>query len=242
MPLLKEDKKKLAQGYIETMKGAKNIVLIKHSGIPANEINALRMWLADAEGNLQVVKKRVLLKGLEWNYDGVTLDDLDGSVALLLSSNEEDQHAPLKSVQKALKQWKKDKAEYSIEYVWGRYEWAEWKDGEYVTALANLPSKEELIGKFLFMLNHPVSSFARVLKAIADEQGGETEETPAAPVAEEAPAEQTKTEESWDAPKAEAKTDDAPETTEAPAEEAPDAPAATEEAAPEAPADEPAAE
>jgi len=34
--------------------------------------------------------------------------------------------------------------------------------------LAALPSKEELVGKFLFMLNHPVSSFARVLKAIAD--------------------------------------------------------------------------
>lgn len=238
MPLLKEDKKKLAQEYIQTMEGAKNIVLLQHEGIPVNEINALRMWLADQQWSLQVVKKRVLLKWLEWKYEWVSLDDLDGSVALLLSSNEEDEHAPLKSLQKELKKRKKEKAEYSISYVGWWYEWAEWKDGEYVTSLANLPSKEELIGKFLFMLNHPVSSFARVLKAIADDQAAPEEETPAAPVAEEASNEaEAPAEAEWDAASDEAPAPEASEWSDTPATEAP----ATEEAAPEAPA-EPAAD
>jgi large subunit ribosomal protein L10 len=51
-----------------------------------------------------------------------------------------------------------------------------------VSEIADLPSKEELVGKFLFLLNHPISSFARVLNAIAEKQGSgdetsEVEET-----------------------------------------------------------------
>lgn len=201
MPLLKEDKKQLAQQYIEAMQWAKNVVLIKHAGIPVNEMNGLRMWLADTEWNLQVVKKRVLLKWLEGKFDGVTLDQLDGSVAILLSHNEDDEHAPLKAVQKSAKQRKKDKAEYSVEYVWWRYEWAQWKDSEYVTTLANLPSKEELIGKLVYMLSHPVTSFARVLKAIADDQWWDE---PVAEEPKEEPAEEVK-EEVKEEPKAEEK-------------------------------------
>jgi large subunit ribosomal protein L10 len=66
--------------------------------------------------------------------------------------------------------------------------------------LADLPSKEELVGKFLFLLNHPISSFARVLNAIAEKQADGSEVTAEAPVAEEV-AETPKAEE---APVAEA--------------------------------------
>jgi ribosomal protein L10 len=34
--------------------------------------------------------------------------------------------------------------------------------------IADLPSKEELVSKLLFLLQYPVSSLARTLKAIAD--------------------------------------------------------------------------
>jgi hypothetical protein len=39
----------------------------------------------------------------------------------LYSANEEDEHAPLKALQKLSKQWKKDKAPYSLEYVGAWY-------------------------------------------------------------------------------------------------------------------------
>ena len=108
---------------------------------------------------------------------------------MLYSSNEEEPHAPLSVINNFKKKWKKEKKKFEVEYVGGRYD-KEWKDKEYVGELAGLPSKEELIGKFLYMLNHPVSSFARVLQAIADkdgEQSGEaTEQAPAEEIAEEA--------------------------------------------------------
>jgi ribosomal protein L10 len=42
-----------------------------------------------------------------------------------------------------------------------------WKEGSYVTEIASLPSKEELISKLLFLLKYPVGSFARVINEVA---------------------------------------------------------------------------
>ena len=170
MPLLQEDKKSLAKQYVEYIEAGSNAVVIRHQNIPVNQINEMRMGLAEQNGALKVVKKRVLLKWIEGKYEGLSLDMLDGSIALITSNNEDDEHAPLKAINKLNKKWKKEKMEYGVEYIWGWYDWSDWKDSAYVTELANLPGKEELIGKFIYMLNHPVSSFARVLKAVADDK------------------------------------------------------------------------
>lgn len=167
MPLLKAQKKELAKQYLANVEWAKNAVILDMQGIPVNEVNKVRSMLSESQGQLQVVKKRVFLKAIEWKLDGLTLDQIPGAIWVLYSHNEDDAHAPLKVVQKALKEWKKNKATYWIGYVGGRYSSVrEWS--EYVSELADLPSKEELIAKLLFMLNHPVSSFARVLNAIAE--------------------------------------------------------------------------
>ena len=88
---------------------------------------------------------------------------------------------------------------------------------EDISALAELPSKEVLLGQVLGMMLSPITSLAIVIKAIA-EKGGvpaeKAEETPAAEV--EAPA----------------AAEEAPAEAAAPAEEAPAA-----EAAPETPAE-----
>lgn len=203
MPLLKADKKKLAKQYVSHLDGARNVVVLSYTAVPVNQMNSLRMELDATEWKLEAVKKRVLLKGIEGSYEGVTLQDMQGSIVLLYSYNEEDQHAPLKVIQRFKKQWKKEKLKCEIDYVGWWYD-KEWKDKEYVGELADLPSKEELVWKFLFLLNHPVSSFARALQAIADAQwdwqGGWQEDSQqewesAAPeaVAEESTSEETST-------------------------------------------------
>lgn len=197
MPLLKEDKKQLAKQYLEQMDGATNVVILSHEGIPVNEMNAVRMDIAEANGVLKSVKKRVLLKATEGSYDGLTLNAVEWSVMVIYSHNEEDQHAPLKVIAKHKKAWKKAKHEFGFDFVWGWYEKV-WKDSWFVTEIANLHSKEELVGKFLFLLNHPIASFARGLKAIADQWGesASTEEVVAeAPTEEVAPKEEEKSDE-----------------------------------------------
>lgn len=207
MPLLKAGKQTLAKRYGEDIAWAKNAVLLSQSAIPVNEINNVRQGIAEAEGKLEIIKKRVFLKGVQDSYEGATIEDLQGSVAVLYSYNESDEHAPLKVINNFRKQWKKDKLECTLEYIGGWYDKAR-QDASYVWELAALPSKEELIGKFLFMLNHPVSSFARVVKAIADKDGEVVEEA----VVEEPKAEEQKTEEAPEAtPVVEEKSEEASE-------------------------------
>ena len=76
MPLLKADKQALAKTYLQEVQQAKNIVVLTQSGIPVNEGNALRIALEDAQGKLQVVKKRVFLQGVSSEMHGATLDEL----------------------------------------------------------------------------------------------------------------------------------------------------------------------
>ena len=44
---------------------------------------------------------------------------------------------------------------------------------EQVVALADIPSREELIARFMGSIQAPISKFARTLKAIVDEGGEE---------------------------------------------------------------------
>jgi len=166
MPLLKAQKQDLAQEYVALLKSAVNVVVVQYSQLSVNDVNDLRQDLADA---WWAVKKRVFLKWIEWLFDWLDLSQVPGSVALLLSTSEDSPFSPLQSVYKVTKSWKKAKKESSISYV-GAWIAGEWRDSDYVSELASLPSKEELVWKFLFMLNHPVSSFARVMKAIAEKE------------------------------------------------------------------------
>jgi ribosomal protein L10 len=43
MPLLKEDKKKLAKEYAGRISSAVNVALISHNALSVNHLNALRM-------------------------------------------------------------------------------------------------------------------------------------------------------------------------------------------------------
>lgn len=187
MPLLKQQKIELAKEYQAHMSAAKNAVMVAMHGIPVNEIAKVRIDVANAQWALVVVKKRVFVKSLADDVEAVEVEALPWSVMVLYSANEEDEHAPLKELQKRSKQWKKAKATFGIEYVWGWYD-KKRQDAAYVTELADLPTAQELVGKLVFMLNHPVSSFARVLQAIADQSDQPSEE----PKEESAEAEETK--------------------------------------------------
>ena len=60
-------------------------------------------------------------------------------------------------------------------------------DAKGMAAIANIPSREELLSKFLGSIQSPITNFARVLNQIAEKGGADACEA-AAPVAEEAPA------------------------------------------------------
>ena len=174
MALTKEKKKELLEDYKKLLEAAKNVVVMKQESIPVNEINKVRMAIAEDGWKLQVVKKRLFFRALEEvGYEGVSLDNFEWSIIVLYSL--EDEFKPLKALHKVVKEWKKSKAPYKLEYLWGFYE-KSWKDASYVKDVAELPTKEELIGKFAFLIKFPVQAFVMNLKQIAEKKSSEQTE------------------------------------------------------------------
>lgn len=171
MAISRTKKEQLVGLYGEILDSAINAVVISQVGLPVNEVNNLRKSLKKTGGQLMIVKKRLLLKSLEGakSVEAVTHSQLPGSLMLLLCKDESSPLAPLKVISDYTKFIKKEGLPYTVQYVGGWMEKA-WKEGTYVSEIANLPSKEELIGKFLYLLKHPVSSFARVISEVANKK------------------------------------------------------------------------
>ncbi|WP_251448848.1 50S ribosomal protein L10 [Vermiculatibacterium agrestimuris] len=201
------EKQAVVAGLIETLKSSASGVLVNYEGITVAEDTALRNELRKAGVEYAVVKNTMVRRALDDTGLSELDDVLHGTTSLAVCKD--DPIAPMRVINKFAKSLEGDRFVIKAGFMDGKV--LPLAD---IAALAELPSKEVLLGQVLGMMLSPITSLAIVIKAIA-EKGGvsaeKPEEAPAAaevaPAAEEAPAEE--------APAAEA----AP--AEAPAEEAP---------------------
>ena len=123
----------------------------------------------DLVKEMSAVELNGLVKALEQaGYETVALDELEGSIVVLYANG--DEYAPLKVVNKYAKQFASDKTSKTAFKFLGAWYDKKWNNGEYVTELANIPSREELLSKLAYLLNYPVQSFACVVDQIAKKQ------------------------------------------------------------------------
>jgi len=194
MTITKEKKHQLLAKYREDLGNAANAVIVKQSGIPVTLANKIRMELKTADGEMNIIKKRIFLRALkDAGLEDVNVDVLEWSVFALYSH--ENEFGPLKVINKYLKEFKKDNKGSEFSFIGWWFE-KKWQGGEYVSELANVPTKEELLSKLCYLFNYPLQSFACVLSEIAKKNGGDVvEEVKAEVKVEEAKIEETKVEE-----------------------------------------------
>ena len=209
------EKQAVVAGLIETLKSSASGVLVNYEGITVAEDTALRNELRKAGVEYAVVKNTMVRRALDDTGLSELDDVLHGTTSLAVCKD--DPIAPMRVINKFAKSLEGDRFVIKAGFMDGKV-----LPLEDIAALAELPSKEVLLGQVLGMMLSPITSLAIVIKAIAEKGGVPAEKTEEAPAAEAAPAEET--------PAAEAA---------APAEEAPAAEAApaAEEAAPETPAE-----
>ena len=154
-------------------------VLVDYKGITVAEDTALRAELRKNNVEYAVVKNTLLRRAL----DDVNLGDLDevlnGTTSMAISK--EDPIAPMRIVNKYAKQMG-DRFNIKAGFMDGKV--LPLND---VFALAELPSKDALLGQVLGMMLAPITSLAIVIKAIAEKDGQPAAEAPAeeaAPAAE----------------------------------------------------------
>jgi len=151
----------------EKLEKAKSVVLSKYQGLSVEEDTTLRKNLREAGVEYKVYKNTlVILAAKELGLDGIT-EYLEGPVSIAFGYEDVTVAARL------LNDFAKDhkKLELKAGIVEG-----EIYGEDKIKQLATIPSKEVLIAKLLGSIKSPISSFARVLSAIADSKGTESAE------------------------------------------------------------------
>lgn len=166
MAINKAKKTELIKQYVQDLKNAKNVIVFQQSGITVTDATALRKAIRDNEGRTNVIRKRLFLRALkEAGYDEIAVEQLQGPAVVVYATG--DEYAPLKSVNKQLKEYsKKPDSKKAIAFLGGWFD-KKWSDAVYVTELANVPTREESLSKLVWMFKYPLQSMASVLDKIA---------------------------------------------------------------------------
>ncbi len=174
-----ELKKPIVEEIANNVKDAQSVVLVNYSGLTVEQDTILRKELREA-GILYKVYKNTMMN---FAFQGTACESLTphlhGTNALAISAD--DATAPARILDKFAKQYP------ALELIAGVVE-GNYNDQAGIQALANIPSREELLGKLLGSIQSPIANFARVLSQVAEAGGGEAamaakgsgEEAPAA--------------------------------------------------------------
>lgn len=143
------------------VEGAASVVLVDYRGLTVEQDTKLRKQLREA-GVIYKVYKNTLMKRAFEGTDFAQLDPhLDGPSAIAISKT--DATAPARIVAKFGKE--AEALEIKAGIVEGTY-----YDAKGIQVISSIPSREELLSKFLGSIQSPIANFARVIKQIAEKQ------------------------------------------------------------------------
>lgn len=158
MAKTKEQKKKIITGLNEAFAEQKALVLLDFGGVDSKTLFKLRDELKAQNCQLKVVKKTLLRKALEKTEEKdllAKLDELQGQLALAFGFS--DEVAPAKIC------YKYTKENEQLKIIGGILN-QHFNNKTQIIALAQLPSKKELLAQIIGVLQAPVSGFAHALK------------------------------------------------------------------------------
>jgi large subunit ribosomal protein L10 len=156
MPLTRDDKQELLEEYEQGLASSPHAFLLGYQGIKVPQVTALREKVRQSGGEYVVVKNTIALRAI----DGAALAQLKehfvGPTAVAFGSD------PV-ALAKALTDFAKDVPvlQFKAGLVEGRA-----VPADQIKDIASLPGREELIAKLLYLLQSPVTRFARVLAAV----------------------------------------------------------------------------
>ncbi len=173
----KAQKQKDLEALTEQFKNAKAAMVVGFKGMTVPKDQELRNQLREAGVSYGVVKNTLARKAAEGTAFEQATDQFKGVTAVALSNED-----PV-NLSKAISKFAKANPEifqFKVGIVEGKV--VELRD---VEAIASLPSKDELIGKIMFLMNAQAQRLATVLSAVprnlaivfkqvGDQKSGET--------------------------------------------------------------------
>ena len=157
----KQQKQVIIDEIKAKLETAQSAVVIDYMGITVEQADAMRKKLREANVDYTVYKNTLMKRAIEGTAYAPLADVLDGPSAIAISA--EDATAPARVLNEIIKDFKK------MEFKAGVVE-GEFYDKAGIEQIAEIPSREVLIAKFMGSIQSPVSKFVRTLQAIADEK------------------------------------------------------------------------
>ncbi len=180
MAVTRVQKEAILKDLVEKMGAAQSIMFAHYIGLTVAEVAAFRNQLRDAKAEMKVAKKTLIaMAAKQAGLPEIKEEMLDGPVTLILSSID-----PLSGAQVA---YKFGKTHSQVELIGGVFEGKVVNKAQ-ALELAKIPSRDQLLTIFAYMIRSPLSSFARGMKQIAEKQTEPAAPEPAAPTPEAEPA------------------------------------------------------
>jgi len=157
MALTKEQKEKVIEKLLGSLGKQKSMVFVNFSGLTASEIEKLRHDLREAGAQLIVAKKTLAKIAFEKENIEFPKEGIDNELAIVFAY--EDEIAPVKTAHDFSKENEK------LNIIGGfmkEGEKMEFVSGEDMKVLAQLPGRDELMGKLVRVLSGPISNFVSV--------------------------------------------------------------------------------
>ena len=165
-----ELKKPVVEEISAGIKDAQSVVLVDYRGLTVEQDTQLRKSLREAGVSYKVYKNTMMnfaFKGTQ--FEGLA-PYLEGPSAMAYSS--EDATAPARVLAEFAK--KANKLEIKAGVVEGTV-----YDAAGMAKIADIPSREVLLGRLLGSMQSPIANLARVLNQIAEKDGAPAAEAPA---------------------------------------------------------------
>mgnify|MGYP000809194221 CR=1 FL=1 len=154
-------KKPVLEEISAQVEGAQCVLLVNYSGLTVAQDTQLRKELREAGVVYKVYKNTMMHRAFEGTQCEELIQHLHGTNAIAISAT--DATAPARILAKFAKQYP------ALELVAGIVE-GNYNDQAGIQALSQIPSREELLAKFLGSIQSPITNFARVIKQIAEKQ------------------------------------------------------------------------
>ncbi len=154
-----ELKQPIVEEIKENIKDAKSVVLVDYRGLTVEQDTQLRKNMREAGIVYKVYKNTMVKLAIDGTEFESLKGELEGPTAVVISKT--DATAPAREVAKFAK------TAPALELKSGVVEGTHY-DAAGIKTIATIPSRDELISKFLGSIQSPIANFARVIKQIAE--------------------------------------------------------------------------
>ena len=165
-----QEKQIIVDEIKEKLEKAQAAVVIDYMGITVAQADEMRKKLREADVDYTVYKNTLAKRAIEGTPYEALGEVLEGPSAFAISYD--DATAPARVINGVIEEYKK------MEFKAGVIE-GEFFDAEGVKQIAKIPSRENLIAKFMGSIQSPITNFTRVLNQIAEKGEGGAEAAPA---------------------------------------------------------------